>query len=166
MKIVCLRETGRNLREMSTLAGTLVGANGRSPLAIAMLAAGSQVSTMPENEEVTFERFLRARKNASQPWMITRFTVDTKADVKTEFIARSPADLPVVGVAVARWSNGQIRIAAGGFGDAPVLAYEGNDPIAAVSAVETAFIASDDEWASSEYRKAAAVMVVQRLLKN
>lgn len=166
LKSVCLRETGRNLREMSTLAGTLIGANGRSPLAIAMLAADSQVLALPGDDEIPFERFLSIRKQARQPWLITRFTLDPIVDVKAEFIARSPVDIPIVGIAVARWSTGRICVAVGGFGDAPVLAYDGYEPNAAVAAVESTFAGSDDEWASADYRKAAAVTVAARLVNK
>lgn len=166
IKHTAMRETGRNLREMSTLAGSMVGADGRSPLAVALLAAEAQVFVQPGNVDVSFEDFLQNRGQIQQPWLITGFELDPAVDVKTDFIARSPADRPIVGVAIARWSTGRLRAAVGGFGEAPRLAYDGNDPAAAISAVEAACIDGDDEWASAEYRKDAAVKVAQRLLQS
>ncbi|HWQ03888.1 MAG TPA: FAD binding domain-containing protein [Longilinea sp.] len=166
LKVACNREMGRNMREMSTIAGFVMGATGRSPLAIALLAADLQVSVLPTNDKLTFLQVLSERANIQQPWVISQVMVDRTVNLKYEFIARSPEDLPVIGIALAKWPTGRIRASVGGFGNSPSLAYDGNNPAAVTQAVETTLIGSGDRWASEEYRQSIAPAIVQRLLAD
>ncbi len=166
LKAACLREAGRNNREMSTIAGLLVCANGRSPLAIALLAADVTLTVLPGGDDLNYPGVLAARKEIHQPWLISRAVLDDAVEVKFEFIARSPADLPVLGIAIAKWDSGRLRVTVGGFGDAPVLAYDGIHSTEIVSAVDNALQDSDDEWASAEYRQSIAPALVKRLLEG
>lgn len=164
LKIACNREMSRNLRGMSTIAGFLMCATGRSPLAIALLAADLHARVLPGNEELSFLNILSVRANIQQPWLISDVTLDGMLQLKFDFIARSPADLPVLGIAIAKWPNGRIRASVGGFGDYPLLAYDGVNPTAIKAAVAAILTGSKDEWASEEYRQAIAPAVIQRLL--
>lgn len=163
LKDACRREVGRNLREMGTIAGSMMCANGRSPLAIALLAADIQAHILPGDEILAYDRIVAERANVRQPWLISQVLLDSAVAVKFEFIARSPADLPVLGIALAQWPNGRMRAAVGGFGAAPLLAYDGNDPQQVTEAVVNALKNSGDEWASKEYRQSIAPAVVNRL---
>jgi len=164
LKIACNREMSRNLREMSTIAGFLMCATGRSPLAIALLAADLHARVLPGNEELSLLNILSIRANIQQPWLISEVSLDGALQLKFDFIARSPEDLPVLGIAIAKWPNGRFRASVGGFGDNPLLAYDGNNPKAIIDAVAAALRGSNDQWASEEYRQAIAPVVVQRLL--
>ena len=164
LKDVCTRETHRNLREMSSIAGTLVGADGRSPIAMAMLAVNASIQTMPGGAEISAQEFFASRKSAGSHRLITRVRLDLSAEVRCEFVARTPLDTPVIGVALAVWPGMAMRIALGGFGEAPMLAYEGDDAGQARAAVHTALHASGDAWASAVYRQAAALAILERLL--
>jgi len=166
LKEVCTRETRRNLREMSSIAGTLVGADGRSPIAMAMLAANASIQTLPGGAEMSAQDFFASRKSAGSLRLITRVRLDLIAEVKCEFVARSPVDTPVMGVALAVWPEKRMRIVVGGFGDAPMLAYEGVDTSQAKAALHTALQASGDAWASADYRQAAALAILERLLHS
>lgn len=166
LKAVCTRETSRNLREMSTIAGVLVGADGRSPLAMAMLAANASFRTMPGDGEISAQDLFASRKSAGNPRLITRIKLDQNAEVKCEFVARSPLDTPVIGVAMAIWPGKTMRIAVGGFGEAPLLAYEGVEAGQAKAAIHAALQASGDAWASADYRQAAALAIIDRLLHS
>jgi CO/xanthine dehydrogenase FAD-binding subunit len=165
LKNACLRETGRNLREMSTIAGFLLCANGRSPLATVLLAADVQAVVLPSGERVSFQTLLTSRDALQQPWLITAVLLDTQVQVAFEFIARTPQDLPVLGIAVAKWPSGKIRVTVGGFGAAPALAYEGKDARETLNAVESVLQNSNDEWASAEYRHSVAPAVLTRLME-
>lgn len=166
LKSACQREAGRNLREMTTIAGLMMSANGRSPLAVALLAADVHAFVLPGEKELPFQQILPARSAIRQPWLITRVSLDAGIDVKCEFIARSPVDLPVLGIAVAAWPSGRVRVAVGGFGDASLLAYDGDNPGGVAAAVEASLKGSDDEWASAEYRQSVAPAIVNRLLQG
>lgn len=166
LKAACTRETSRNLREMSTIAGVLMGADGRSPIAMAMLAANVSIRTMPGDVEISVQDFFASRKSARNPSLITQIRLDQSAEVQCEFVARSPLDTPVIGVALAVWPGKRMRIAVGGFGEAPVLAYEGGETGQAKAAIYAALQASGDAWASADYRQAAALAMIDRLLKS
>jgi CO/xanthine dehydrogenase FAD-binding subunit len=164
LKNASAREAGRNLREMETIAGLLMSANGRSPLAIALLAADIHARVLPGDEGMTFPQLLSVRKNVRQPWLITQITFDAAVDLQCEFIARSPVDLPVLGIAAARWPSGRTRIAVGGFGEAPLLAFDGDKIADVLPAVAESLKDGGDEWASAEYRRTVASVMVKRLL--
>lgn len=164
LKKVCLRETGRNLREMSTIAGALMCSDGRSPLATALLAADVYVTAEPAAKSVSYQQLLPMREGIQQPWLITRLGVGLSLDVACDFIARSPQDLPVLGMAVAKWPSGLLRVTVGGFGAAPLLVYAGHDAREAEAAVVAALKDSDDQWASAEYRQSIAPALLKRLL--
>ncbi len=166
LKTACIRETSRNLREMSTIAGFLMCATGRSPLAIALLAADLHAEVLPNNEELSYLQLLSTRAAIQQPWLISRVRIDLMVDLKIEFVARSPNDLPALGIAFAKWPNGRIRVSVGGFGDNPVLAYDGTQPSAVIQAVESCLRGSADPWASEEYRQSIALAIVQRLMAD
>ena len=72
----------------------------------------------------------------------------------------------MIGVALAVWPGKRMRIAVGGFGEAPVLAYEGGETGQAKAAIYAALQASGDAWASADYRQAAALAMIDRLLKS
>lgn len=166
LKAACTRETSRNLREMSTIAGVLMGADGRSPIAMAMLAANVSIRMMPGDAEISAQDFFASRKSAGNPRLITQIRLDQNAEVQCEFVARSPLDTPVIGVALAVWPGKKMRIAVGGFGEAPVLAYEGGETGQAKAAIYAALQASGDAWASADYRQAAALAMIDRLLQS
>lgn len=166
LKSVCTRETSRNLREMSTIAGVLVGADGRSPIAMAMLAANASLQTMPGSAEISVQDFFALRKNAGKFRLITKIRLDQSVKIQCEFVARSPVDTPVIGVALAVWPGKRMRIVVGGFGDAPMLAYAGVDESQAKAAVHAVLQTGEDAWASAEYRQAAALAIIDRLLQS
>ncbi|GAP14704.1 aerobic-type carbon monoxide dehydrogenase, middle subunit CoxM/CutM homologs [Longilinea arvoryzae] len=166
LRNVCRREMGRNLRQMSTIGGFLMCANGRSSLAVTLLAADVQAIILPDNTPLSFQQILAVRENVRQPWLISQVVLDTSCTVKFEFIARSPVDLPILGIATAKWPSGRMRVVVGGFGSAPRLAYDGNAEIEISRAVESVLQDSGDEWASAEYRRSVAPAVVNRLLQS
>ncbi len=166
LKNACRRETSRNQRQMNSIAGFLMCANGRSPLAIALLAADIKAVILPVNETHPFQQILTERDSIRQPWLISQLVLDTDSDLKFEFVARSPVDLPVFGLAIAKWPSGRMRVAVGGFGLAPRLAYEGESAETVQNALETVLKDSSDEWASAEYRQSIAPAVLNRLLNG
>ena len=83
-----------------------------------------------------------------------------------EYVARTPADLPIVCAAVAVWSSGRTRVVMGGFGEVPVLAMDGPDREGAEIAAGVAYSHADDQWASSSYRQEVAKVLVKRCLAS
>jgi probable selenate reductase FAD-binding subunit len=158
-------EAAYNLRQVATVAGALVSADGRSPFATAMLALDAQLTLLPGEEQVGLGDLLPLRAERLKGRLITQISVPTQVKLAYEYVARSPADLPVVCAAVAQWKSGRTRVALGGYGGAPVVAMDGKGDDGAAMAAKDAYQQAGDEWASAEYRMGAAETLTKRCLE-
>ena len=166
LKQVIRQETAANLRRVATLAGTLVAADGRSPLATAMLSLDAELSLQPGDEGLGYGDLLPLRDERLRGKLITEISVSTQAKLSYHYVARSPADLPVVCIALAAWPSGRTRLVAGGWGAAPVLALDGQDPSGLKAALENALSEASDQWASAEYRLEAGKALLRRAMAD
>jgi CO/xanthine dehydrogenase FAD-binding subunit len=159
-------EATYNLRQVATIAGTLVAAGGRSPFATAMLALDAQLEIQPKDESLAYGELLALRADKLRGKLITRITISTAAKLSYQYVARTPADLPIVCVALAKWPSGRTRLAVGGFGAAPVLALDGRDSSGLLEALENALSNVNDQWASVEYRLEAGNALLDRAVAD
>ena len=106
----------------------------------------------------------RARGERLRRRLITRLTLPLNARLAYEYVARTPADLPIVCAAVAVWPSGRVRLALGGYGAAPRLAFDGTEADGADIAAQSAYSHCGDEWASADYRQEIAGVLVERCL--
>lgn len=158
-------EGSYNLRQMATVAGTLVTANGRSPYATVMLAMDTKLEVTRINDIVKNVKLgdwlpLRARTKPGE--LITKVKFPSNIKVSYESIARSPADQPIICAAVAQWASGRTRLVLGGWGEAPVLAMDGPEADGIELAAMNSCSRAADEWASSEYRQEMAGILASR----
>jgi len=157
-------EATYNLRQVSTIAGTIVSADGRSPFTTALLALEPQLTWLPGEESQLLGEFIPLR---NEPWpglLISEITIPLQAKLAYEYVARSPADLPIVAVAVARWPSGRTRIILGGYGDSPMMVMDGAEDGGASAVVENAFLHAGDQWATAEYRADVVKTLAKRCL--
>jgi CO/xanthine dehydrogenase FAD-binding subunit len=165
----CRLEAGWNLRNLATLGGTLMASDGRSPLVTCLLALGATVLIEPKGESVELNALLDRRENQQIEGLITQVTIPSTRRLAYEQVARSPADRPIVCVAVAdptaRGDPPQMRVALGGFGTKPLLvpAGEGGADEWGRRASKT-FAGAGDAWASADYRSDVAGVLVRRLV--
>ncbi len=159
-------EATLHIRNQATLAGTLVSADGRSPLAAALMALDARLFIEPGGKKVYLGDWLPKRLSRDRRELIVEIEIPLQAALKFEMVGRAPEDLPVVCVAIGEWPSGRTRIALGGTGDAPVLAMDGPEKNGAEAAVENAYANASDAFASGEYRSQAAVVLVRRLLSR
>ncbi len=159
-------EATYNLRHAATVAGTLVTADGRSPFAAAMMALDASLTLLPGEESVTVGNILPLREEMLKGRLITKVKLPLKVKLAFHYVARSPADLPIVCVALAQWPSGRTRAVVGGFGDAPRLALDGPDAEGLETAVRSAAREAGDQWASAEYRLEAAATLAGRALQE
>jgi len=160
-------EATYNLRQVATLAGSLVACDGRSAFAAAMLALDAQLTLLPGNDTMSLGDLLPLREEPLKGRLITALEIPLNVKLGYEYVARSPADLPVVAVAVAQWPSGRTRVVLGGMGEQPVMAMDGAfDEDQAQSAVENALFSSDDQWASAAYRIDVAKTLTKRCLDS
>ena len=158
-------ETTYNLRQVATVAGTLVASNGRSPFTVAMLALDAELTISGQRAAIGLGDLLPQRPETLRHRLVTRVTIPTKVRLAYEYVARTPADAAIVCVAVAQWPSGRTRVTLGGCGAAPVLAMDGPEPGGAEIAARSAYSQSGDERASADYRAEMAEVLTRRGLR-
>jgi CO/xanthine dehydrogenase FAD-binding subunit len=161
-----VHEATYNLRMAATVAGTLVASSGRSPFATALLALDALLLIQPGDERLSLGNLLPARKERLSRRLITRVSLPLNARLCYEYVARSPADQPIICAALAVWPSGRVRASLGGYGAAPSLVFDGTEAEGVVAAAKSACSHCADEWASAEYRQAVAGVLVERCLNS
>jgi CO/xanthine dehydrogenase FAD-binding subunit len=157
-------EATYNLRQAASIAGTLIASDGRSPLAASLLALDAHMLLLPGEETISLGDLLPLRSQRLRGRLVTQVSLPLNARLAYESVARTPADLPIVCVALARWPSGRTRIALGGFGPATILAFDGPDAQGAEIAARSAYANANDEWASAEYRQDVSATLARRCL--
>jgi CO/xanthine dehydrogenase FAD-binding subunit len=160
------KELNFNLRQIATLAGMVVTGDGRSILLTALLGMDAIITWLPGSKTQGLGEFLLTRNHNWPGRLIESLKIPSNVLLKFASVGRSPADLPVICVAVAKWPSGRVRIALGGFGGVPVLALDATESGGIDFAVKDALANSTDQWASAEYRQSVAAILVKRLLPN
>nr|RPI80467.1 MAG: hypothetical protein EHM41_22680 [Chloroflexota bacterium] len=167
LRDVIYLEASRNLRQAATVAGTLVSANGRSPFTTAMLALDALLFLQPgDNRQIGLGDLLPGRPQNLRRSLITQVRLPLNVSLAYEYVARTPADKPVVCAAAARWPSGRTRLSLGGFGPAPVLALDGPEAGGIVEAARDAYSNAGDEWASAAYRQEIAGVLAKRCIEK
>jgi CO/xanthine dehydrogenase FAD-binding subunit len=151
-------QAGRNQRNTATIAGLLKKANGRSPLLTALLALDASLVWLPGDKTIRLEEWLSVRTGWNGAALIKEVVIP-QAELAIESIARSPKDTPIICLATAKFADGKIRSAVGGFGEVP-LVFAGED---VAHGMEDLLTNSTDEWASAEYRLQAAKVLANRI---
>jgi CO/xanthine dehydrogenase FAD-binding subunit len=159
-------EASYNIRQIATVAGSIIAGDGRSPFVTAMLALNAQIRFVPDDEVLSLGNHLPFRKEKSKGRLITQIVIPTNIKLAYQYIARTPADLPIVCVSVAQWPSRRTRVALGGYGTSPLLAFDGPDEIGAIVAARDAYEESSDSWASAEYRSDVAAILVNRCMEE
>jgi probable selenate reductase FAD-binding subunit len=157
-------EAPLNLRNQASLAGCLVSCDGRSPLATALLALDAQVIFAGEVQKASLGELLPIRSTLFPKRLITRIDLPLNTRLAFQTVARTPADRPIVCAALAQWPSGRTRLALGGWGSAPLLAMDGNEPGDVEAAARNAFHEAGDGWAPAEYRSEVAGVLAKRCL--
>jgi len=169
------RETTYNLRQVATVAGSLVAADGRSPFTTALLALDAELecqkmdSSTPGKSlvfNISLGDLLPFRQERLAGMLITQVSLPARARLAYTAVTRTPSDWPLVCAAVARWPSGRTRLALGGWGKAPLLAMDGPEPGGLETAARQAYLQAADEWASAKYRSEMAATLAVRGLQS
>jgi CO/xanthine dehydrogenase FAD-binding subunit len=168
-------EAAYNLRQVATVAGTLVAAGGRSPFTTALLAldamlewtdAATTTGSSVKEETISLGELLPLRAERLRGKLVTAVTIPANARLGYEYVARTPADRPLVCAAVGVWPSERTRLALGGFGKAPLLAMDGPESGGMETAARNAYSQAGDEWASAEYRQDVAAVLARRFAQE
>jgi len=172
LKTAIKLETPLNLRNMGTVAGTMVTSNGRSSFITVMLALDAKVticcrslSKNPSSYEqniLPIGEILPFRKELLRGKLISKILIPLQTKLAFESIARTPADKPIICTAVAHWPSGRTRLVIGGWGNIPTLAMDGLESAGIEAAARNATHDANDEWASANYRSDVAVVLAKR----
>jgi CO/xanthine dehydrogenase FAD-binding subunit len=157
-------EAPLNLRNSATVAGTLVSCDGRSTLTTLLLALDAKLTMIVNrrSEIINIGDFLPLRPHG----LITSITIPLNLKLAFDYVARTPADKPLLCIALAEWNSGRTRLAVGGYGKSPILAMDGTESAGVEVAARNAFHEATDEWASAEYRMDVAGTLAKRCLGN
>jgi CO/xanthine dehydrogenase FAD-binding subunit len=98
--------------------------------------------------------------------LVTQVQLPLHVRLAYEYVARTPADRPIVCVALAQWPAGRTRVALGGYGQAPVVVMDGPGAEGAQAAAQNAFSHAVDDWASAEYRQEVVGVLTRRCIET
>ena len=167
MALALKLEAPLNLRNSATIAGTLVVCDGRSSFATTVLALNAQLTIMnPGSSTMGVGEFLPLRDQLPRGFLISEMQVPLTARIAFDYVARTPADKPIVAVALAQWPSGRTRVAVGGCDSMPLLAMDGTEAQGIEPAVRNALHDARDPWGSAEYRMDAAATLARRCLER
>ncbi len=158
-----------NIRQISTIAGTLIASDGRSPLATAMLALDAVLEYEHVDKpsgSITLGNLLPIRDEYLPGCLVTKVKYSSRAQLAYEYVARTPADLPIICVAIARWPSRRTRVVVGGFGSYPTLAMDGPEESGIQYAIREACSQALDEWAGADYRSDVAEKLAIRCIQQ
>jgi CO/xanthine dehydrogenase FAD-binding subunit len=158
-----------NRRQVATLAGTAITADGRSPIPAVLLALDAELEMIGNNnktELIHLGDFLPLREDKLEGKLVTKIIIPSNTKTAYHYAARSPADRPIIAVAVSQWPSGRTRVVLAGYGDQPVMVLDGPDKGGAETAARDAYSQAGDQWASAEYRADTAAVLVRRSLNQ
>ena len=176
-------EAPLNIRNAATVPGTLVAGDGRSTLATVLLALDAKLEIksiskfelmemetesrppQPEVINLGLGEFLPLRLDQIRGKLITSISAPLNVKLAFDYVSRTPADKPIVCVALAQWNSGRTRLVLGGYGKSPMLAMDGTEAEGVEAAARNAFHEATDEWASAEYRLDIAATLTKRCLE-
>lgn len=156
------REATLNIRNAATIAGTICTASGRSPVALVLLAMDAALQ-FADGQKTFVGDWLPMRKTSKR--LIASLIIPSDILCYAEWVSKTPQDLPVVGLALAKWPSGRIRIAIGGSGSQPLLLQDGRGSVD-IGALSELAGKQYDEWNGQEYYPAVVKVLLQRLLNQ
>jgi putative selenate reductase FAD-binding subunit len=163
LRVAIKLEAPINIRNIATVAGTLVSSDGRSPFATALLAMDAKITIAnPRSVNVNIGEFLPLRPHG----LITSITIPLNTKFAFEFTSKTPADKPIIAAALSQWNSGRTRLALGGYGKSPMLAMDGTEAEGLDTAARNAYHEANDEWASAKYRMDVAAVLAKRCLEG
>jgi len=162
-------EAGLNLRQVATVAGTIVECSGRSAFVTALLALDPRLvwRRAGSAEDISLGDYLALKE--SEPGkmgghLMISIRIPLNVVLHFQSVARSPLDQPIVCAAAAIWPSGRTRLTLGGYGKTPILAMDGPEASGIGMAARSAYLSAGDEWASAGYRSEVAAKLSERLV--
>lgn len=163
------KESTYNLRQVASLAGTAVTADGRSRLTGCLLAMEVTLELEGKaagKEQTGLGELLALRDELLRGKLITAINLPLHVRLACESVSRTAGDEPIVFAAVAQWPSGRTRLVLGGTGRAPMMAMDGPEVGGVEIAARSAYSRAGDAWASAEYRQEMAGVLAKRAIEQ
>ena len=159
-----LRKEGTiNLRQSATVGGAVVGADGTSVFACALLAADASLTWLPGETAVSYGDWLSLKNGGL---LINEIRVPALVDVRQESVSRSPMDVAFLSISLARWKSGRVRVVLGGTMTAPMIIADGSGTEGIEEGLRSASRQFADHWAGADFRAETAVTLLRRMLAD
>lgn len=162
-------ELNYNLRQLATIAGTIVSADGLSVTVGCLLAMDVSLELQSLDsgyQKIKLSELITNREKVLKKRLIKAVNIPLNASLAFEKVARTEMDKPIIFATVAQWPSGRTRLVLGGTGMYPILALDGPEAEGLEIAARNAYSLADDEWASAEYRQAMAGLLATRWLSQ
>jgi CO/xanthine dehydrogenase FAD-binding subunit len=156
---IAAQEASFNIRQAATVGGTIAERDGLSPMLTALLALDANLLWLPGDRLVGLGDWLPVRSDWKRG-LVTQIQVPLQAQLRYEQVGRTPADQPIISVAVARWPSGRTRIAFGGDMPLPVLAADGPG----TGDIEQTAINAYSHYRNSKYSQAYILEIAKTLI--
>lgn len=156
-------EGGWNLRNSLSVDNFLRSAGARSPLLICLRALGAEVTLQPEGAALTLEEYIRGNCMDRTRYVETLSFAQPEG-LAYEQVARTPKDLPILGMAVVKTRHQSYNVVCGGSSDwiEPVILADRAPETELL--LQRALRDAGDQWASAEYRQSTAAVLLNRCL--
>ena len=164
LKMALKLEAPLNIRNSASVAGTIVASDGRSPFVTMLLAMDAKIDirySKSDSRISNIGEFVLTHPGG----LITSITIPLNIKTAFEYVAKTPADKPIICAALAQWNSGRTRLTLGGYGKTPLLAMDGTEADGIQEAAANAYHEANDEWASAEYRMDVAATLAKRCLE-
>jgi CO/xanthine dehydrogenase FAD-binding subunit len=137
LKKAISREISYNMRNMATIGGTIIAADGCSPLLTALSAIDAKILWQPESVEILLAEWLPLRENKKPGLLLEKIQFGSQVKLEIKSLGRSPQDYPIATVAIAQWKNGRVRVVIGADRERyPIMAMDGSGIRGAYEAVK------------------------------
>jgi CO/xanthine dehydrogenase FAD-binding subunit len=173
LRQACRYEAAWNIRNQATLGGVLMGADSRSPLMTVLAALDPEIRLAPGDLLIDLKGLIERRKAGTRNFILLGLNFKNTKCLAYDYVARAPMDPPIVSAAAAVLADDDgnvVRISLGGFGNYPQFwsqRIETGEREALLEALTRTAVESygdaGDQFASAEYRAAAAGILTRRV---
>lgn len=126
LKKAISREININMRNMASVGGTIIAADGCSPFLTALSAMDAQLFWQPGDVETSLSEWLPLRSGKKPGLLLEKIQFSCQVKLEIRSLGRSPQDYPLASLAIAKWQNGRMRIVIGAIRNShPLLAMDG-----------------------------------------
>jgi CO/xanthine dehydrogenase FAD-binding subunit len=162
LREIALLETSRNLRNMGTIGGSLVTADGRSMITAALLCLDTQLVIEPGCKKIPIQDWLNRKKNEYQGCLITSVEIPNRNFI-FDCVRKTPKDLPLLSILISKFKKDELRIVIGGKCTQPFLVPDNHN---LKKKLEDGYAKYQFKEISKEYFCQVSSLMIDRMKEN